>query len=150
MPELDAPAPEFTLIGADAERYSLAAQRGKPVVLAFYRGDDQPTCSRQMLQYAGMYDELQAIGVELFGISPDSPKSHYAFGCRLELPFPLLSDDDWYVAKQYNVVSRVLGYGRATFVIDANGILRRALRPKVAGLVHYTSSDEILDAARNV
>jgi thioredoxin-dependent peroxiredoxin len=150
MPDLNDAAPDFTLIGVDAERYSLSAHRGETIVLAFYRGDDSPTCSRQLVQYAETYKELRALGADMWGVSPDSTKSHYAFGCRLDIPFPLLADEDWYVAKLYGVDSRVLGYGRATFIIDGEGVLRRVMKPAVGGLLTYTSAADILTAVKSL
>lgn len=150
MPNIDEAAPDFSLIGADANKYTLSAHSGNIIVLAFYRGDDSPTCSRQLVQYAEAYKELQSLGADMWGISPDSAKSHYAFGCRLDIPFPLLADEDWFVAKLYDVDSRLLGYGRATFIVDGHGVLRRVMRPAVGGLLTYTSATDILTAVKSL
>jgi peroxiredoxin Q/BCP len=143
MPALGQPAPEFALPSANGTHYRLSLLTGRIVVLAFYRGDDTPTCSRQLVEYSALYDELRSQDVELLGISPDSTQSHFAFGCRLELSFPLLADTDWVAAKAYGVTSLITGYGRAVFVIDGNGVLRAAIRPSMGGLLTYPSADEI-------
>ncbi len=79
----------------------------------------------------------------MFGISPDTPESHFAFGCRLDLQFPLLADTKKEVAHDYNVKSRLTGYGRAVFIVDVQGIVRDVLRPAVGGLLSYPAVDAI-------
>ena len=84
---------------------------------------------------------MPALGVQLFGISRDSLASHERFSAKLELPYPLLSDRDGSVCREYGVLKeknmygkKVLGVERSTFVIDANRIITRAFRGvKVAG-----------------
>lgn len=59
------------------------------------------------------------------GISIDSSPSHKAFGEKLEVRFPLLSDIHRHVSRLYNVLIEDQGIaGRATFIIDKHGILR--------------------------
>ena len=58
-PEIGTTAPDFTLpgvlvAGGAAERadYTLSAQRGKPLVLAFYPGDNTSVCTRQTRRWS--------------------------------------------------------------------------------------------------
>src|SRR6266571_4626053 len=57
-PEVGTTATDFTLpgvllTGGTAERgdYTLTAQRGEPVVLAFYPGDNTSVCTKQLCSY---------------------------------------------------------------------------------------------------
>src|SRR5437763_2935480 len=56
-------APDFTLPGiepgAPERDYSLSAERGHPVVLAFYPGDETPVCTRQLCSYQHDLDVLR-------------------------------------------------------------------------------------------
>ena len=66
-------APEFTLPGtapgAPDRDYSLSAERGHPVVLAFYPGDETPVCTRQLCSYQHDLDVLRTLDATLWGIS---------------------------------------------------------------------------------
>jgi thioredoxin-dependent peroxiredoxin len=141
-------APDFELIGADRKPYRLSQQIGQPIVLAFYRGDDTEVCSRQLDQYNRAFLEWRQRGIKLFGISPDEPVSHFSFGCRLDLAFPLLSDTDKSVARSYKVPTSIVGYGRSTFVLDQSGKIHTELRPRLGGLLTYPSVPDI-DSALN-
>ncbi len=61
----------------------------------------------------------------MLGISCDSPHSHREYVKRIGAPFPLLSDIQRSVSRQYGVLeeARNVAY-RSSFVIDAEGILR--------------------------
>ena len=69
------------------------------------------------------------------GVSRDSLKSHENFKAKQAFPFELLSDPDeelctlFDVIKEKNMYGRkVMGIERSTFLIDANGKLRKEWR----------------------
>ena len=122
---LNEPAPDFTLKDGDAREWHLADQRGKVVVLLFYPGDETPVCTRQMCSVRDRWDDYQATGAEVVGISSDSVESHRKFAEHHDLPLRLLSDADGKVSDLYGARSLIPGkVARSVFVIDANGILR--------------------------
>jgi peroxiredoxin len=53
--------------------------------------------------YANTYSRLQAMGGELMAISVDAPDTLKQLKERLQLPFRLLSDADFSVARRYGV-----------------------------------------------
>ncbi len=117
------PAPDFTL-PSDRGEISLSAYRGKTnVLLAFYPADFSPLCTNEMMCFAQDWSEFRELGCEILGISTDSVDKHQDFSKRLQLAFPLLSDTNKTVVRQYGVDS-VLGTRRAYFIIDKGGILR--------------------------
>ena len=67
--------------------------------------------------------KFQNSGAKVFGISTDNTPSLKAFGEKLGLPFPLLSDFvDRKVSKDYGVLLPKYGVAnRVTFVIDKEG-----------------------------
>ena len=67
------PAPDFTLRDQDGEKVSLSDFRGRKVLLVFYPCDFSPVCSDQLSIYQEVKPEIEAKGVELVGISVDSP-----------------------------------------------------------------------------
>jgi peroxiredoxin Q/BCP len=134
-PELGNPAPDFALPGlvltgdaadASVERgeYTLSAHRGKPIVLAFYPGDETPVCTKQMCAYSSELDKFKDVGAEVWGLSPQDLDSHEHFARRFDLHFPLLADTDRTVIKQYGIAMPGLGLRRSIFLVDAEGILR--------------------------
>jgi len=130
-PELGQALPDFTLPGIDlagdqATRgdYTLSAQRGAPVVLAFYPGDDTAVCTRQMCSYTAGLDGFAEVGATVWGISPQDVDSHERFARKHGLAFPLLADVGLAVSRQYGITLAGAGLRRSVFVVDSGGILR--------------------------
>jgi peroxiredoxin Q/BCP len=130
-------APDFTLASGDGSQVSLASLKGKPVVLYFYPKDDTPGCTKEACAFRDNQSRLKKAGAVVLGVSPDSVASHQKFGAKYTLPFTLLSDPDKAVAKKFGAFGEKVMYGkkvvgmiRSTFVIDAEGVVRKVF-PKV-------------------
>jgi peroxiredoxin Q/BCP len=130
-PEIGSPAPDFTLPGlvltdGSVQRadYSLSAERGHPVVLAFYPGDDTPTCTKQMCAYTSELDRFKGLSATVLGISPQGLDSHEKFARKHQLAFPLLSDTEGTAIRAYGIGMPGLGLRRSVFIVDADGVLR--------------------------
>ncbi len=141
VPAAGTTAPDFTLpgvllAGRTAERgdYTLSAQRGQPVVLAFYPGDNTSVCTRQLCSYTSGLDGFTGLGATVWGISPQDVDSHEAFARKYDLGFPLLADAGLAVTRQYGISLGGVGLRRSVFVIDGDGIVRW----KHVGLVGLT------------
>jgi len=123
IPEVGDLAPDFTLPGTipgeDDRKFTLSAARGRPIVLAFYPGDETPVCTRQLCSYQHDLDAVRDLDTTLWGISSQGLESHRKFQQHRRLSFPLLSDTDNTVFGAYGLGS-VLNR-RAVFVIDAEG-----------------------------
>jgi len=134
-------APDFTLASGGGEDVSLADLRGRPVVLYFYPRDNTPGCTREACAFRDTMARIKRTGAPVRGVSPDSVASHQKFGKEQRLNFPLLSDPDRKVAKRYGAFGEKVMYGkkvqgmiRSTFVIDAEGVVRKVFpRVKVDG-----------------
>jgi thioredoxin-dependent peroxiredoxin len=140
-------APEFELQNQDGETIRLANLRGKKVILYFYPKDDTPGCTAQACDIRDHYDEFKKRGALIFGVSPDSVKSHKKFEEKYGLPFPLLADEGHTVAEKYGVWGEKTMYGkkyfgveRSTFVIDEQGRIAKIF-PKVKPSEHV---DQVL------
>ena len=130
-PEAGTTAPDFTLPGvlvtaegAARADYTLSAQRGKPVVLAFYPGDNTSVCTKQLCSYTSGLDSFTGLGATVWGISPQDVDSHEGFARKYDLAFPLLADAELAVTRQYGIGLAGAGLRRSVFVIDGEGILR--------------------------
>lgn len=97
--------------------------------------------------------EFDRLDTVILGVSRDSLRSHENFAAKYALPFPLLSDETEEVCRLYGVLKQkkmygrtVMGVERSTFLIDAQGILRRIDRKvKVDGHV-----DQVLEFVRQL
>ena len=135
-------APDFTLPDQDGEPLTLSGLAGRPVVLYFYPKADTPGCTTQA---CGVRDHLPAYeetGAVVLGVSPDPVKAVKKFHDKQGLNFTLLADADHAVCDLYGVWAEKSMYGRtywgalrATFVIDAEGVVQHVI-PKVSPKTH--------------
>ena len=147
VPRVGDPAPDFALDGIpppSAGRYSLADQRGRVVVLAFYPGDFTPVCLRQLQHYEAQRERLISTGATLWAISTDTLEKHERMAKSYALSFPLLCDDEGRVADAYGVRSMLGSARRSLFLIDREGIVRYRKEEPLS--LSYRSVDDILQA----
>lgn len=92
------------------------------MVVFFYPKDDTTGCTKEACRFRDRFSEFDA---QILGISSDSSASHATFATKYQLPFTLLSDVGGKVRKLYGV-PKTFGIlpGRATYVIDRDGVLR--------------------------
>jgi peroxiredoxin (alkyl hydroperoxide reductase subunit C) len=129
--EVGQEAPDFTLKNQSGEHVTLSSFRGtKNVVLMFYPLAFSGTCTRQFTDisaHEGRYAEEQS---QVLGISVDSFHGQAAFATSLGLDATMMLADfepKGAVARDYGVYLDERGHSaRATFVIDKQGIVRRA------------------------
>ena len=147
VPGIGDKAPDFRLAGTGGHDYVLDEQRGAPVVLVFYPGDNTAVCTIQLRTYSDDFDSFNDLGATVWGISPQSVESHEDFSCKQGgFKFPLLADTDKAVAKAYGVLGPLGFYRRSVFVIDAEGVVRYAHRA-LSGLT-FRPSAELVEAIR--
>ena len=116
-------APEFRLPRTPDQTLALGSLRGRPVVLAFYPGDDTLVCTKQLCSYQDDLGMLTELGAVLWGISAQDLDSHERFAGKRGLAFPLLADTDKAVHRLYGTAGRLGLPRRAVFVVDAQGRL---------------------------
>jgi thioredoxin-dependent peroxiredoxin len=123
-------APEFTLSDHDGRPVRLGSLLGeRGLVLYFYPADFTPGCTREACLIRDLHPDIERGRLTVAGVSPQPPDTHRAFREKYHLPFTLLADTDRSVARLYGVVGPFgLGVRRATFVIDAAGIIRETVR----------------------
>jgi len=121
-------APQFSLPTADGGLLRSAEYLGKTtVVIYFYPKDATLGCTIEACAFRDSHDEFVRAGAVVIGISADPVAAHRAFQDRHGLPFLLASDPGRETARAYGVADGLFGFaGRATFVIDSQGIVRDA------------------------
>ena len=146
--QLDQALPDFSAAMTSGKTFKVDDYRGRNLVLYFYPKDNTPGCTTESMAFRDLHPQFQQAGVEIYGISRDSLRSHEGFKSKLGLPFELISDPDEAVCLQFGVMKMKQMYGktvrgveRSTFLIDAEGNLVKEWRGvKVAGHV-----DEVLE-----
>jgi peroxiredoxin Q/BCP len=124
-------APDFVLKDADGQDLRLSTLLGRPVVLYFYPKDRTTGCTIEAKSFRDEHAELARHGAHVLGVSLDGVDSHCEVRDRLDLPFTLLSDPDGRVHDLYDAWwttvfgKTAMAVRRCTFVIDADGIVRR-------------------------
>jgi peroxiredoxin Q/BCP len=113
------PAPDFELQSEAGETVRLAGLRGTPVVLYFYPKDDTPGCTKQACGIRDAWDAFRETGAAVYGVSPDSERSHAKFKEKYGLPFTLLADTDHSLADSTAFGSRRASPGRSTWASSA-------------------------------
>lgn len=126
-------APDFTLPDQNGTPHSLHDYRGQKVILYFYPRDNTPGCTKQACGFAELYPQITAHGAVVLGVSKDSVASHKKFEEKYGLPFTLLADPGRTVIEAYGVWQEKKNYGkvtmgvvRTTYLIDEEGVIRRA------------------------
>jgi peroxiredoxin Q/BCP len=126
--------PAFTLQADDGSTVSSEELRGRRYVLYFYPKDDTPGCTAQACGLRDSFPRVTETGVEVFGVSPDSVRSHAKFREKNALPYRLLVDEDHRLADALGVwIEKSFrgrtywGNERTTFVIGPDGRVERVL-----------------------
>jgi peroxiredoxin Q/BCP len=157
-PEVGAPAPDFTMpaVGANGQAapVSLAAMRGKVVVLAFYPKDKTSGCTAELQkfrdEYAALFPGADRGDVVVVPVSADGLASHAAWAGEAKFPFALASDSTLGVAERYG--SRTAGRpfsNRTVFVIGRDGTVKyRDLRFNALSEEAYANLAAAVKAAR--
>lgn len=125
-------APEVALADQHGTPFRLSALRGhKNAVLFFYPKDETAICTKEACAFRDSYADFMATDTEVVGISDDDTASHRGFAQHWRLPFTLLSDVEGRARKAFGV-GRWLGLlrGRATFVIDKQGVVRAVIEDR--------------------
>jgi peroxiredoxin len=122
-------APDFTLMNQDRQPVTLSQQRGKPVVLAFFPAAFSSVCEKELCTFRDSMAQLNRASAQVFGISVDTFFALKAFQDQQHLTFPLLSDFNKQVIRDYGVFNEdMIGLKgiakRAVFVLDKDGIVR--------------------------
>jgi peroxiredoxin len=121
------PAPLFTLTTSAGEEYSLAQQRGRPVVLIFFLGHGCLHCAQQLHAFAPLKERFAAAGFDLLAISSDDEAGLFKSIENYDGPLPvsLASDTTLSTFKAYRCYDDFEQQPlHGTFVIDAAGHIR--------------------------
>ena len=122
-------APDFTLTNQDRENVTLSQLRGRPVVLVFFPAAFSSVCTKELCTFRDALKQFESVQAQVLGISVDTFFALKAFHDQQKFNFPLLSDFNKQVIREYGVFNEdMIGLKgiakRAVFVLDAHGVVR--------------------------
>jgi peroxiredoxin Q/BCP len=152
-PTMNRVVADFSAESTGDKKIRLKDLRGKNVVIYFYPKDSTPGCTLEGQDFRDLHARFKRQNTVILGVSMDSIASHEKFRAKQKFPFELLSDPDGKLCEKFDVVReknmygrKFMGIERSTFLIGADGKLRREWRKvKVKG-----HAAEVLDAAKEL
>ena len=121
-------APAFSLKDDTGKLVKLSGYKGRKVVVYFYPAALTPGCTKQACDFTDNLKLLDKAGIDVVGISPDSPEKLAKFREKEGLKITLLSDPDRSTLEAYGAFGEKMMYGkkttgvlRSTFVVDGEG-----------------------------
>jgi len=121
-----------------------------PVVLFFYPAAMTKGCTMESCHFRDLAKEFAEVGAVRVGISRDSVSKQQQFADKYSFGYPLLSDPDGSVARQFGV-RRALALGplvtkRMTFVIGTDRRVLEVIHSEVSMDSHADRALEVLRA----
>ena len=121
-PTVGAPAPAYALPDQNSQMHTLAGDKGKVVLLAFYPADFTGGCTLEAHSLSAAYPSLKAEGVTVYGVSVQDSKSHKSFCTSEGIPYTLLADTQKTMTTAYGDLIPGAGFAnRTTYIIGADG-----------------------------
>eukprot|EP00927_Polykrikos_kofoidii_P075108 TRINITY_DN71169_c0_g1_i1.p1 TRINITY_DN71169_c0_g1~~TRINITY_DN71169_c0_g1_i1.p1 ORF type:complete len:190 (-),score=19.93 TRINITY_DN71169_c0_g1_i1:79-594(-) len=117
-PSVGTEFPEFTVHGMDHDRWTLEDFKGQRVLLWWYPKADTPGCTKQGEAFTRLNDYFSHKGVQVVGISADSPAENMQFATKYGFSYPLLSDEDRTIPAALGITER-----RWAVLISSEGII---------------------------
>ena len=131
--EPGSPAPSFALLDQHGQTVRLEDFRGRKLLVYFYPEADTPGCTTQSCDLRDHRKQLTTLGVDVVGISPDTPDDQLAFDRKFDLGFPLLADEDHAVAEAWDTWREKTNFGRtymgilrSSFLVAEDGSIEAA------------------------
>ncbi len=142
-------APEFEVVTAEGKSLKLSDFVGKKnVVLYFYPADFTLVCTRETCGFRDAYEELSSKDTEVIGVSVDSDESHRKFAAEHEVPFPLVADESFALAKKFEATSMLRNLlkkaARITYVIDKKGEIAGVFKSELSAGHHVEGVRELV------
>ena len=130
------PAPDFTanavFANGETKPLKLSEFKNKYVVLFFYPFDFTFVCPTEIIGFSNQIAEFEKRNVQVLGCSIDSHHTHRAWrNTKVEdggignISYPLISDVNKTIARDYGVLLEGGMALRGTFLIDRSGVVRQ-------------------------
>lgn len=124
------PVPSFELLDQNEKAVSSANLLGKKYILFFYPKDDSPGCTKEACSIRDNYKNINKLGYEVFGVSPDKPQKHQKFIDKYEFQYSLLSDTEKKMINDFGLWGpkkfmgrEIEGVYRTTVIVNCEGVI---------------------------
>lgn len=108
----------FVAPRSDGTSFELASLKGERYLLKFFRGSWCPYCAAELKRFDALSPMLRERGVAFIALSKDAPEDAARQVARDGLSFPLLSDPELRVIRQYGVEHhKAIEFSKAAFTV---------------------------------
>ena len=146
LPQQGESLPDLELTSESGEHIGTGGLTGQKTVLYFYPKDDTPGCTKEACAFRDRMDDYAEAGIQVYGVSLDSPESHREFREKYGLNFPLLTDEGGRASEALGVLGDRGTARRVTFLLDPEARISKVY-PEVSPETH---ADEILEDAASL
>ncbi len=136
--ELGAPAPDFSLVDQDRNPVTLDSLKGRKSLVVFIPFPFTGLCSGEVCELRDHLADLDALDANVVVITTHAFQTNRAWATENGLGFPILADywPHGEVAQAYGAFNEAVGAAnRATYVLDADGIVREIIATDSLGTV---------------
>ena len=120
--------PDISLLDLERNPKNLKSYEGKKTIIAFFPGAFTGGCTEELCSFQSDLDSFNDLGVQIVGISVDSPFALTGWAQANNISFDLLSDYKRECIKLFDVefhgLAGMEGYvssNRAVFIADSSG-----------------------------
>ena len=125
----------------------------RKLILYFYPKDMTPGCTTESIEFNDSLSKFKKLKTHIVGVSRDKMTSHEKFIDKYNFKFPLISDPEEKLCKNFDVIKekslygrKYMGIDRSTFIINVDGKVLHAWRGvKVKGHV-----EEVLEILKGL
>jgi peroxiredoxin Q/BCP len=146
LPQQGEILPDLEFTTESGERFGTGGLTGQKTVLYFYPKDDTPGCTKEACAFRDRMDDYAKAGIQVYGVSLDSPESHREFREKYNLNFPLLSDEGGRASDTLGVLGDRGTARRVTFLLDSEARISKVY----PGVTPDTHAEEILEHAASM
>lgn len=136
-------APQITAKNQDAQDVIFGNVYSKGVTLVyFYPKAETPGCTKEACSLRDSYATLNGNGLQILGVSRDTPEAQKKFKEHQNLPFTLIADTDGKVAEAFHVpMIPVVGIPmRQSFIIKDGKVAWSSLSAQTSGAAKEVQS----------
>lgn len=139
---------DFELLDETGAKRTLSGLlEGGPIVLFFYPAAMTSGCTAEACHFRDIAADFKAVGAQPVGISGDTVEKQAEFAGKHSFGYPLLSDVDGTVRKQFGVKRGIAlaPTKRVTFVIGTDSKVLEVVKSEIRMSVH---ADKALEALK--
>ncbi len=140
-------APHFDTVDSFGEPVSLAALRGRKVMLSFYRYAACPLCNMRVNAMTRRHAEWAAQGLELLAVFQSSAEEIGRYVGRQDAPFPIIPDAPMTHYRRFGVEKSWGGFFMASLKLDVviKAIMRGYFPTSFSGPLNRLPADFLID-----